>query len=343
MRGGMPIIALAALALASCSGGLATREQIKAVGSSTVYPFTKSVAEAFHAKFPDRKAPVIESTGTGAGFKQFCAGIGSAYPDIADASRRMTRNEFATCKMNGAGDLLEIPIGIDGVVLAEANNGPKLRLGVKDIYLALAATPMGRPNTARNWHDVNPALPAIPIQVYGPPSTSGTRDALTTLFLERGCLEAYPAARALKDSGDPGFEAACHRIRDDGAYVDKGENDNIIVQSLSTNPNAIGIFGYSYLEENADRIHGVPVEGEAPAAATISDGKYPGARLLYIYVKKRHIPAVPGLADFLTLYENMWGPDGALTRHGLIAASERTRRAAAYTIDSQETLSPDKL
>lgn len=344
MLGRVAFVSAVAAMLAGCGGVGGTRDQIKAVGSSTVYPFTKAVAEAFHAKFPDRKAPVIESTGTGAGFKQFCAGIGSAFPDIANASRRITRAEFDSCKANGAGEMLEIPIGIDGIAIAESNAGPKLQLTLKDIYLALAANPMGTPNARRTWKDVNPALPAIPIQVYGPPSTSGTRDALTELFLVRGCEAAYPEAKKIRESGDTArFDSICRRIRDDGAYVDKGENDNIIVQSLSTNPNAVGIFGYSYLEENRDRLHGAPIEGIAPTAETIANGKYPGARLLYIYVKKRHIPAVPGLSDFLNLYAAMWNPDGELTRHGLIAASERTRRAAAYAIEAGEPLNPAEL
>jgi phosphate transport system substrate-binding protein len=344
MLGRVAFVSATALALAACNGAGATRDQIKAVGSSTVYPFTKAVAEAFHAKYPDAKAPVIESTGTGAGFKQFCAGIGSAFPDIADASRRITRKEYETCQANGAAELLEIPIGIDGVAIAESNKGARLQLTLKDIYLALAANPKGKPTTAKTWKDVNPALPAIPIQVYGPPSTSGTRDALMELMVEPGCKAAYPEAEAIKKSGDTAkYDSICKRIRDDGAYVDKGENDNIIVQSLSTNPNAVGVFGYSYLEENEDRIHGTPIEGVAPTAETIGNGKYPGARLLYIYVKKRHIPAVPGLADFLNLYGAMWNPDGELAKRGLIPASERTRRAAAYTVEAAEPLNPAEL
>lgn len=339
------LVSAFALALAACDGtGNGAREQISVVGSSTVYPFTKVVAEAFHAQYPDRKAPVIESIGTGAGFKQFCGGVGSEFPDIADASRRITKSEFAACDRNNAGEILEIPIGMDGVALAESNAGPKLKLSLRDIYLALAANPMGKPNRTRTWHDVNPALPAIPIQVYGPPSTSGTRTSLMDLMLEPGCLGAYPAASDLKKAGDPAkFDEACRRIRDDGPYVDKGENDNVIVQGLATNPNAVGIFGYSYLEENQDRIHGIPIEGVVPSADTIAHGGYPGARLLYLYVKKRHLKAIAGLSDFLNLYASMWAPGGELDKHGLIPASERTRGNAKYTVDAQAALNPADL
>jgi len=287
---------------------------------------------------------VVESVGTGGGFRQFCAGVGSAYPDIANASRRITRAEFNQCAKQGANEILEIPIGIDGIALAESNSGPKLKLSLKDIYFALAANPKGKPNTNRTWKDVNPALPAVPIQIYGPPSTSGTRDALVDLLIERGCLEAWPEAQELKNSADPSkFDLACRRIREDGPYVDKGENDNIIVQGLATNPNAVGIFGYSYLEENQDRIRGIPIEGVAPTAETIGAGQYPGARLLYIYVKKKHLNAIPGLPEFLKLYSEMWGPGGELTKHGLIAASDKVRRNANYVIDAQELLRPDDL
>ena len=344
MLGRIVLISVSVLALASCNGAGGARDQIKAVGSSTVYPFTKAVAEAFAAKYPNRKAPVIESTGTGAGFKQFCAGVGSAFPDISNASRRITKTEYDQCKKEQAGDLLEIPIGIDGIAIAESVNGPKLKLTTKDIYLAMAANPMGKPNTHKTWKDVNPALPAVPIQIYGPPSTSGTRDALMDLLIERGCLEAYPDAEALKNAGDPAkFDNVCRKIRDDGPYVDKGENDNVIVQGLTTNPNAVGIFGYSYLEENQDRIRGIPINDVSPTAETIGQGQYPGARLLYIYVKKKHLNAVPGLPEFVKLYSEMWNPGGELAKHGLIPASDKTRRNAIYVIEAQATLDPNDL
>jgi phosphate transport system substrate-binding protein len=333
----------AALALAACGGGATTRDQIKIVGSSTVYPFATKVAETFYTSHPDMKSPVIESTGTGAGMKLFCAGIGPRHPDIVNASRRMKRSEFEACVKNGVGEVIEVAIGSDGVALAESNRGPKLSLTRRDVYLALAANPGGKPNTARTWADVNPALPAIPIQVYGPPGTSGTRDALVELILSPACEASNPRALAIKDSDKDGYAELCTRLRDDGVYVDKGENDNLIVQNLSTNPQAVGVFGYSYLEENADRLHGVPVEGVTPSYATISDGSYPGARTLYLYVKKRHLRAVPGLQAYLDSFAASWAPDGPLVKRGLIAARAEARAAAAQVIIRGTPLDPAKL
>ena len=341
------IAAMAALAgLPGCrdeadSGG--ARDQIRAVGSSTVYPFTTLVAEQYVNKNEGAKAPVIESTGTGAGMKLFCAGVGAQHPDIENASRRMNKGEFEQCAANGVKEIMEIQVGIDGIAFAEAKNGPKLQLTDKDIYLALAATPGGKPNTARMWKDVNPALPAIPIQVNGPPSTSGTRDALAELILAKGCERADPSAKALKDADKEKYDELCTRIRGDGVYVDKGENDNLIVQTLATNPNAIGIFGYSYLEENADKLVGVPLEGVAPTYDSIASGQYPGARPLFLYVKKAHLNAVPGLKTFLAEYAGAWNPDGPLAKRGLIAAPAEIRQRSQAIIDGGTTLNGAEL
>lgn len=336
------LIALTALALAGCDRQ-ATRDQIKVVGSSTVYPFTTAVAEAFVNKSTQAKAPVIEQGGTGAGMKLFCSGIGVAHPDIVNASRRIKKSEFELCQKNGVTEIIEVQIGNDGIALAESNAGPKMSLTREDIYLALAANPMGKPNTAKTWKDVNPSLPAIPIKVLGPPSTSGTRDAFAELILEKGCEEANPDAKALKDSDKNKFENLCLLIRSDAAYVDSGENDNLIVQKLSTDPNALGIFGYSYLEENAQRLHGVPIDGVTPTYETIAGNSYPGARALYIYVKKQHLKAVPGLKEFLAQYAQMWAPDGPLVKRGLIASPQAARDAATKVIDMETTLDPASL
>jgi phosphate transport system substrate-binding protein len=328
-----------ALALAACDSN--TAREIRVVGSSTVYPFTTAVAETYVNQGGGRKAPVVESIGTGAGLKRFCDGVGWEFPDIANASRRIKKSEYDLCQRNGVGEVMEIQIGVDGVALAEANNGPRLTLSKRDVYLALAADPLGKPNAAKLWRDVNPALPAIPIQVMGPPSTSGTRDALVELVMEPGCAAADPQVKALKAAKDSApYDRRCKRIRDDGAYIDKGENDNLIVQGLGANPNALGVFGYSYLEENADRLHGVPIDGVAPSYATIADKSYPGARPLYLYVKKRHLRAVPGLADFVTLYSTMWNPDGKLTARGLIAAPDDLRAQAVKVVTQRLPLDP---
>lgn len=332
-----PLIALTALVLAGCNQQ-ASRDQIKVVGSSTVYPFTTAVAEAFVNKSTQAKAPVIEQGGTGAGMKLFCGGIGVAHPDVVNASRRIKKSEAELCAKNGVTDIIEVQIGNDGIALAESVNGPKLSLTRKDIYLALAANPGGKPNTAKTWKDVNPSLPAIPIKVLGPPSTSGTRDAFAELILEKGCEEVSPEAKALKDSDKNRFETLCLLIRSDAAYVDSGEKDNLIVQKLSTDPNAIGIFGYSYLEENAQRLKGIPIDGVSPTYATIADGTYPGARALYIYVKKQHLKAVPGLKEFLAQYATMWSADGPLVKRGLIASPADKQAAAGKAIELETPL-----
>jgi phosphate transport system substrate-binding protein len=326
-------LSLIALALAGCGDGGA-REQIMVVGSSTVYPFTTAVAERF-VNNGDRRAPVIESTGTGAGFDLFCQGIGPQFADIQNASRRIHVDEFAKCQANGVTEIMEVQVGSDGLAIAQANNGPAFRLTRAEIYLALAASPLGRPNRARFWSDVNPSLPRVPINVLGPPSTSGTRDSFNELILVPGCKAAYPAAASLK--GDELAEA-CQLIRSDGPYVDAGENDNLIVQKLTTDPNAIGIFGFSYLEENLSRVRGIPIDGVTPSYETVSSGDYPGARPLFIYVKKRHVRAVPGLADFLAEYVRAWDADGPLVKRGMIAAPADVRQRSAAIVADGITL-----
>lgn len=332
------LLAVSALALSACGGGSA--REIRIVGSSTVFPFTTAVAEAFVNQDAARRAPVVESIGTGPGIKRFCDGVGWAFPDVVNASRRIKASEYALCARNRVGEIIEVQIGVDGIALAESNRGPGMALTRRDLYLALAANPHGKPNAARRWSDVNPALPAIPIEVMGPPATSGTRDALVELILEPGCLAADPSAKALHDRDRAAFEDRCRRIRDDGPYVDKGENDNLIVQGLTQNPNALGVFGYSYLEENLDRLHGVAIEGVAPSYAAIAEGRYPGARPLYLYIKKRHLRAVPGLADFITLYATMWGPGGKLARRGLIATPDAARAQAGEIIAQRAPMDP---
>lgn len=336
---------LLALMLPAChdqarGGATGARDAIRAVGSSTLYPFTTLVAERFVESDPRAKPPVIESTGTGAGFRLFCAGLGARHPDLADASRRMGAGEYRLCRRNGVGPVIEVPVGIDGVVLAEPLDGPGFRLTRAQLYRALAAEPGGRPNAARRWSDVDPTLPDLPIAVYGPPATSGTRDALVELVMVPGCDAADPGARRLA----PAPRAArCGRIREDGAFIDSGENDNLIVQKLGANPHALGVFGYSYLEENADAVRGVPVEGVAPSYRSIADGRYPGARPLYLYAKRNHLDAVPGLRRFLRLYAASWAPGGPLARRGLIASPRAARAAAAEIVRTERPLDPRSL
>jgi len=327
--------AVSALALSACGGsggggeGGGARDFVRAVGSSTVYPFATAVAEKVAGA--GVKSPVIESTGTGAGMKLFCAGVGAAHPDIENASRRMKASEFEDCKKNGVTEIVEIQVGLDGIAFAEASGGPNMKLTPAQVYKALAATPFGKPQTAKNWSDIDPSLPAIPILVYGPPTTSGTRDALKELILEAGC-KTDPAMAALKDSDKDAYEKACTTVREDGAYVEGGENDNLLVQKISQNPKAIGIFGFSFLEENMDKLKGVPMSGVAPTYATISDFSYPGARPLYIYVKKAHLGPIKGLKEFVAEWPAAWGPNGYLKSKGMVIAPDDVRARNADVV-----------
>jgi len=323
------VLVVAALSLTGCGGGQsATRDQVRAVGSSTVYPFAKAVAESLARADATIKAPIIESTGTGAGMKLFCAGVGPQHPDLEDASRRMKKSEFEDCVKNGVKEIVEIQVGLDGVAFAEGSKGPNIALTPEDVYKALAKTPYGKPNTAKSWKDVNPALPDEPILVYGPPSTSGTRDAFKELILVRGC-DSDPAMKALKESDSKKHDAVCGEVREDGAYVDAGENDNLIVQKIEANPKALGIFGYSYLEENGDRLKGLTMNGVMPTYETISNFTYPGARPLYIYVKKAHLKAIPGLQAYVTEWTKLWSKGGVLAKAGMVVAPDEVLAISA--------------
>ncbi len=319
--------ALGLSALAACEQ--APRRQILVVGSSTVYPFTTAVAERFAQNRPSFHAPIVESTGTGAGMHLFCGGVGARFPDVENASRRIKASELAACRANGVNHVIEVPIGIDGLALIESSTRPTgFNLTLRDVYAALAAEPFGRPQTARTWRDVNPSLPDVPILVYGPPPTSGTRDSFVELMLTKGC-ESDPAMAALKRSDPERQTRLCTRIREDGAFVEAGENDNLLIQRVSQNRGTIGVLGYSFMEENLDRVRGVPIGGVAPSAETIRGFTYPGARQLYIYVKGEHLDAVPGLREFLAEYARGWGPGGYLTDRGLIPLPDAMRESAA--------------
>lgn len=335
---------ISVFALSACGGpGGGTqggRDFVRAVGSSTVYPFATAVAE--HAAKGGTKSPVVESTGTGSGIKLFCGGVGASSPDIVNASRRLKASEFELCAKNGVKEIVEIQIGIDGIAFAEAVAGPNMKLTPKEVYKALAKNPFGKPNTAKNWSDIDPSLPAIPILVYGPPTTSGTRDALAELILEAGC-KTDPKVKALKESDEDSYKKICTQIREDGAYVEGGENDNLLVQKIAQNPKAIGVFGFSFLEENADKLKGVPMSGIAPTYQSISDFSYPGARPLYIYVKKAHIGPISGLQEYVSEWPKAWGPDGYLKQKGMVISPDDVRAKNAEVIANMTLLNASEL
>jgi phosphate transport system substrate-binding protein len=305
------------------AGGAEARDQIRIVGSSTVYPFTTTVAEQF-GKTSGMKTPVVESTGTGGGMKLFCAGVGESHPDATNASRRMKKGEFESCQKAGVKDIVEINIGFDGLTIAQSKQGTPLKLTLAQVFLALAKEvpgPDGKlaANPNKNWSDIDKSLPNTKIEVLGPPPTSGTRDSLHELFLEKGA-EAIPAMAELKKSNPQAFEKAWKTVREDGAYIEAGENDNVIVAKLEGNKNAFGIFGYSFLEENQAKLRGVPLDGVAPEFENITSGKYKGARRMYVYIKKAHAGLVPGLDKFAAEYVSpkAIGEDGYLAKKGLV-------------------------
>jgi len=332
-------IAAAGAVMALSISATADARPMRAVGSSTVYPFAKLVAERVSRANPRLGTPIIESTGTGAGMKLFCSGVGERFPDVENASRRMKASEAKFCAANGVSQVTEIQVGLDGVTFATAKNSPLAGLTQRDIYMALAKTPFGKPNRTRTWKDVNGKLPAIPIRVYGPPTTSGTRDALVELILTPPC-EANPSMAAMKKSDENKFKAICQGVREDGAYIQAGENDNLIVQKIEQSPGTIGVFGYSYLEENMDKLKGIPVNGVVPTYDSISAFKYPGARPLFVYVKNAHANAIPAVKAFVAEFtkESTFGPNGYLRRSaGMIAAPNNVR---ARSQQAARSLSP---
>jgi phosphate transport system substrate-binding protein len=314
------------LAAAGVAAAQSSRDYISVVGSSTVYPFTTTVAEQF-GKGGKFKTPKVESTGTGGGFKLFCSGVGVQYPDVSNASRAIKAAELDTCAKNGVKDVIEVKIGFDGITLSNSKKaGAPLKLTRKDIYLALAkqvpdpANPQNLiDNPYRTWKDVNKSLPADKIEVLGPPPTSGTRDAFVELVMESGCV-VYPWIKTLKDLDEGRFKRVCDSIREDGGYVEAGENDNLIVQKLEANPKAVGIFGYSFLEENLSQLQGSLIDGVGPTFEAIASGSYPVSRPLFIYVKKAHIGVIPGIKEFLAEYvsDKSMGSEGYLADKGLV-------------------------
>ena len=335
----LPLVALVAACGGSGSGSGGSAAQLKVVGSSTVYPFTTAVAEEFQRANPGSSV-IVESTGTGAGIKLFCSGVGGSTPDMVNASRQMKKSEYEDCVKAGAKNVIEVTVGIDGLTLIQAKGQPALNLTVDQIYKALAADPFGKgANTAQTWKDIDPSLPATKIRVLGPPPTSGSRDSLAELILTKGC-ESDPAMKELKKSDEKKHKDICTKVREDGAFVEAGENDNLLVQKVSADPGALGVLGYSFLEENADRVSPVSIAGVAPTEATIGDLSYPGSRRLYVYVKGEHIAAKPAIKSFIATYAKAWNKGGMLEKRGLVPLAAADGEAATAQATALTPLDP---
>ena len=334
---GLIIAGAFATAALMSSPAHANRDYISIVGSSTVYPFATVVAEQF-GQMTQFKTPKIESTGSGGGFKLFCAGVGVDHPDLTNASRAIKKSEQEQCAANGIKDIIEVKIGYDGIVLANAKKASQISLTRKDIFLALAkdipaADGKLMANPHKTWKDVNSALPDVAIEVLGPPPTSGTRDAFVELVMDVGA-EQVEGMEALMKADKKAYQKAAQTVREDGGYIEAGENDNLIVQKLQANPNAFGIFGFSFLDQNADVIQGSIVEGEAPTFENIASGKYPVSRPLFFYVKKAHVGTIPGIAEYLAEFtsEKAWGPEGYLADKGMIPMPDAERKQFAMDV-----------
>ena len=329
------LLAGAALALLAGCGDSAEEEAANAisiVGSSTVYPFAEKVAADYVAANEGAIQPVLEQTGTSEGIKAFCAGTGAETPDIVNASRRMTFTEFNGCVNNGVEEIIEIKVGRDGIAFVSSKeDGIELELTPEIIYKALAAKPFGEEQGTENWSDVDGSLPGEPIVVYGPPTTSGTRDALINIIMDPPC-RANPAMASLAIKDPQAFERDCHALRASPAYLDQGEEDDLIIRKVANNASAVGILGFSYLEENKDSVKGLPLGGILPTAETIADGSYPASRPLYIYVKKANIDVTPGIKDFLAQWVKSWAAGGVLAKIGLVPMTEEQQKASSDAV-----------
>jgi len=326
------LLATIGAAVSSSSQAQGGRDNINVVGSSTVFPFAIVVAERFQRRNAGFKTPKIEPTGSGGGIKAFCGGVGVQHPDIANSSRRITTSEVEDCNKNGVTEIVEVKIGYDGIVLANAKSSRHYQVTLRDIYLALAKEvpdPAGTqklvPNPYTKWSEINSSLPSDDIDVLGPPPTSGTRDAFNELVMEGGCKAFAWVAALPRDQ----YLTACHMLRDDGHYTDAGENDNLIVQKLVANPRQLGVFGYSFLEQNADKVQGAHINGVVPDFDSIADGKYPVSRPLYFYVKKAHVGRVPGILEYIAEFTSdaAVGEFGYLAESGLIPLADEERAA----------------
>lgn len=361
MKKTLMIATITAATLAGAQVATAARDYISIVGSSTVYPFATVVAERF-GKSTQFKTPKVESTGSGGGLKLFCQGVGTQHPDITNASRRIKSSEVKLCASNGVKEIVEVLIGYDGIVLANSKKTEAFSLSRRDIFLALAKNvpnPSGAEelvaNPYKTWKEVNPALPVTKIEVLGPPPTSGTRDAFAELALEGGCKsfawikDIKKQSKKAKKAGDKKlaktlktqYKTICHAVREDGAYIEAGENDNLIVQKLNANPKALGVFGFSFLDQNSDKVQGSLIDGKPPTFESIADGSYPVSRPLYFYVKKAHVGVIPGVTEYLAEFTNerAFGEEGYLTEKGMIPLGDSKRAQVAEDVKSLKNIS----
>ncbi|MCC2618069.1 PstS family phosphate ABC transporter substrate-binding protein [Aestuariibacter halophilus] len=345
MKKPLLISAIALSGVLMSGAAQAARDYINIVGSSTVYPFSTVVAERF-GKSTQYKTPKVESTGSGGGLKLFCQGVGVQHPDIANASRRIKATEVALCAENGVEEIVEVLIGFDGIVIGNSVEGTRFNLSRRDLFLALAKevpNPDGSETLVENpyttWKQVNASLPDLEIEVLGPPPTSGTRDAFAELALEGGC-KTYDWIKALKKADKKRYKGICHTVREDGPFIEAGENDNLIVQKLNANPDALGIFGFSFLDQNADQIQGSMIDGVEPTFDSISDGGYPVSRPLYFYVKKAHVGVIPGMKEYLAEFTSnkAFGEEGYLTEKGMIPLGDEKRAEVKANVQALKKL-----
>jgi phosphate transport system substrate-binding protein len=342
-------IAVAVVGALTLSSQAMARDTINIVGSSTVFPFATTVAENF-GNATEFNTPKIESTGSGGGMKLFCAGVGVEHPDVTNSSRRMKVSEFEQCQENGVEEITEVKIGYDGIAIANSKKAGQISMSLRDVWLALAKdvpNPEGGeelvPNPYKTWKEVNPELPDVAIEVLGPPPTSGTRDAFAEIAMEGGC-DTFDWIAAMGKEDKDKYKAVCRSVREDGAYVEAGENDNLIVQKLDANADALGIFGFSFLDQNADKLQGTIIDGVEPTFDNIASGDYPVSRSLYFYVKNAHVGTIPGIQEYVTAFtsENAWGPDGYLPGKGLIPLPDEMRAEVAKSSQALEPMSSPK-
>ncbi|WP_370177925.1 substrate-binding domain-containing protein [Alteriqipengyuania sp.] len=344
IRLGLTLAGAALALLTGCDSAPEERQNLLIVGSSTIYPFAVAVADQMKptSDAEGASAATIESIGTGEGIERFCAGVGLDTPDIVNASRRMTREEYATCAANGVSDIAEIQLGLDGIVfISSVDEGLEFPLTTRAVYQALAASPFGSSQGSENWSDIDPAFPEAPIVVYGPPETSGTRTSLIDLVMEPVCTS--DAGMKGFGKGSDRYETMCRTIRSDGKYLDQGEQDDVTLRKVAQNPRSIGVLGYSYYEENTDKVRAHTLGGVAPTEESIMDGSYPASRPLYMYVKKAHLEQMPTIRDYVGRWTQMWGVGGTLEGMGLVPSGGEAMEAAMAAATDLPTLDPGEL